>query len=47
MKKNHLLAMMKLCLLFSAGIFVVSCADTYDGNDTFESNVKNATLESP
>ena len=47
MKKNHLLIMMKTCLFVSAGVFLASCADTYDGKDTFESSVKNATLESP
>lgn len=47
MKKNHLLATMMKCLLLSTGVFLASCADTYDGSDTFESSVKNSTLESP
>jgi hypothetical protein len=47
MKKIHLLATMKLCLLFSAGMLMAACDDTYDGKDRYESSVKNATLESP
>ncbi len=47
MKKNHLFATMKTCLLLTTGVLLASCADTYDGSDTFESSVKNSTLESP
>lgn len=47
MNKNRLLAKARTCLLLTAGLFLASCADTYDGDDTFESSVKNATLESP
>ena len=47
MKQNHFLATMKTCLLLTAGVLLASCADTYDGNDTFISDVQNATLESP
>ncbi len=47
MKKNHLKATMKLCLLSIAGVFLTSCADTYSGNDSFTSDVRNTVLESP
>ena len=47
MKKNHLLATMKTCLLLAAGILMASCADTFDSNETFDAGVRNAVLESP
>ena len=47
MKRIHLLATTKLCLLMTAGILLSSCADTFDSDETFSGGVSNATLTSP
>ena len=50
MKKNHLLATMKLCLLAlgSSTLLFTSCAkDGYDNDEKFESSVTNTQLASP
>ena len=47
MRKNHLLATAKTCLLTTAGILLASCADTFDSKETFNAGVSNTTLQSP
>lgn len=50
MKRKQLLASKPACSLVAiaiGGMLLASCADTYDGKDSFESSVRNATLESP
>ena len=50
MNKSKFVSCRKLCLFAAVVVgmgFLASCADTYDGNDTFESDVKNAQLTSP
>ncbi len=47
MKKNYFFTYSKMCLLTIVGVLLVSCADTYSGGDTFVSDVKNTTLQSP
>ena len=40
----------RLCTFLAVAVgtwFLTSCADTYDGNETFESNVRNSQLASP
>ncbi len=47
MKKNYFFTYSKMCLLTIVGVLLASCADTYSGGDTFVSDVKNTTLQSP
>lgn len=50
MNKSKFVSSKKLCALATlvvGGWLITSCADTYDGNDVFESDVKNAQLSSP
>ncbi len=49
MKKNHLLATMKLCLLAiaSSALFFTSCAQDGFDDETWSSDVKNSQLQSP
>ena len=47
MKRHQLLAMTKTCLLAVAGMLMASCADTYDGKDSFQYDVRNTVLASP
>lgn len=47
MKKIHLLATTRTCLLMTAGMLLVSCADTFDNDETFYAGVSNTTLQSP
>ncbi len=47
MKKNRFLAIAKTFLLTIASVFLASCADTFDSNETFDGGVRNSTLSSP
>lgn len=50
MSKSKFVSCRKLCLFAAVAVgigFLASCADTYDGGDKFESDVKNAQLSSP
>ena len=47
MKKYHLLATLKTCLLIFSGVLLASCADTFDSNEQFDGGVRNQPLESP
>jgi hypothetical protein len=50
MNKLQFVSSMRLCAYAAvvAGVgLVASCADTYDGNETFRSSVRNAQLSSP
>lgn len=50
MNKSRFVSSKKLCSLaaLAVGVWLFSsCADTYDGKDVFESDVKNAQLSSP
>jgi hypothetical protein len=49
MKKNHLLATMKLCLMatVSSALLFTSCAQDGFDEETFETSVRNTQVESP
>ena len=50
MNKFSFVSSKKLCALATVVVgawLMTSCADTYDGNDTFESDVRNTQLASP
>lgn len=50
MKKNHLFTCSKmicLALIGATTFFLASCADHYDGDESWSSSVRNAQLESP
>lgn len=50
MRKLSFVSSRKLCTLATVVVgawLMTSCADTYDGNDTFESDVRNTQLTSP
>ena len=50
MNKFSFVSSKKLCALDTVVVgawLMTSCADTYDGNDTFDSDVRNTQLASP
>ena len=48
MKKNHLLATMKTCLLFSAGVLLASCAqDGFDNKESFTGTYPGFQMTTP
>ena len=49
MKKNHLLATMKTCLLaiVSCALLLTSCAQDGFDEETFETNVRNTQVVTP
>lgn len=47
MKKNHVLATMKWCLLAMAGVLTASCAEDGFSPESFECSVRDTQVESP
>ena len=47
MSKNHLLAMMKTCLLFSAGVLLTSCAQDGFDDESFNGAYSGFQMTAP